>query len=68
LRFADADGDPVASPSSSAPLALTTDVPVRGVASLDLPRNSLVTGSALRDVVRAVVDFDARDFPSTGSR
>jgi len=64
LRFADADGAPVASPSSSAPLALTTDVPVRGVASLDLPGHSLVADPALREVVRAVVDFDVRDFLS----
>jgi hypothetical protein len=64
LRFVDAEGVPVARPGVSAPLALTSDVPVRGVASLDLDGHALVTGPALRRVVRPVVEFDVRDFLS----
>jgi hypothetical protein len=59
LRFLDDAGDPVA----SAP-ALTTRIPVRGVASLDLPGHSFVAGPALREVVRPVVEFRVDDFLS----
>jgi hypothetical protein len=64
LRFVDDEGVPVAGPSSSGPLELTTHIPVRGVASLDLPGQAFVTGPALRKLVRAVVLFDVRDFLS----
>jgi hypothetical protein len=64
LKFVDAEGVPVARPGVSAPLELTRDVPVRGVASLDLDGHSFVTGPALRRVVRPVVGFDVKDFLS----
>ena len=61
LRFADDRGRPVT--IGSAPVELKTLVPVRGVASLDLPGHSFVP-PALRKVVRAIVLFDERDFVS----
>ena len=60
-RFVDDTGAPVTIAGS--PLALTTQIPVRGVASLDLPGQSFVP-PALRRVVRAVVLFDLADFSS----
>ena len=59
LRFMDDSGRPVR--IGSAPLELRTTVPVRGVASLDLPGHAFVP-PALRRVVRAVVLFDESDF------
>jgi hypothetical protein len=64
LKFVDAEGVPVLREGASAPLELTRDVPVRGVASLDLDGRSFVTGPALRRVVRPVVVFDVKDFLS----
>jgi hypothetical protein len=64
LAFVDDEGVPVARASSTAPLELTTRVPVRGVASLDLPGHSFVTGPAIRRVVRPVVVFDVKDLLS----
>jgi hypothetical protein len=64
LRFVDAEGLPVTSGSLSTPLEVTRDLPVRGVAYLDLPGHSFVTGPALRRLVRPVVVFDVKDFLS----
>lgn len=61
LRFVDDAGLPVV--VSSVPLELKTEVPVRGLASLDLPGAAFVP-PALRRVVRAVVLFDLADFSS----
>jgi hypothetical protein len=61
LRFVDDAGRRVT--LGSAPLELKARVPVRGVASLDLPGSSFVP-PALRRVVRAVVLFDETDFSS----
>ena len=61
LRFADDTGRPIA--IGSARVELRTHVPVRGVASLDLPGHSFVP-PALRRVVRAIVLFDEADFSS----
>lgn len=64
LGFVDDEGVPVARASSSDPLELTTNIPVRGIASLDLPGHSFVTGPAIRRVVRPVVVFNVKDFLS----
>ena len=61
LRFVDDRGRPVK--IGSAALEVRTTIPVRGVASLDLPGHSFVP-PALRRVVRAVVVFDESDFSS----
>lgn len=64
LRFVDAEGVPVASEGSAGPLELTSEIPVRGIASLDLSGASFVTAPASRRVVRPVVVFDVADFLS----
>lgn len=61
LAFFDENGEPVTAPDTSAPVALTTAIPVRGAAGLELNGHAFGAGG-IRRVVRAVVTGLKRDF------
>lgn len=61
LAFFDENGEPVTAPDTSAPVALTTAIPVRGAAGLEV-NGQLFAAGGIRRVVRAVVTGLKRDF------
>ena len=62
MGFVDEEGVFLTEGSSFHSDELTTRIPIRGVSSLELQGDRLVTGPAIRKVVRAVVFSNPRDF------